>query len=133
MHKYLIRYGVFAILLLMAAGVAVMLECLEIRTKSSVSLFLGADGASCAAYVSPSPHFAIAKGDTLTVEQAPGGTVNLVVEHIRREPAGTAMTLKNANGNRPLHETFGGNTYATGYLFTGKVKLRQLVAEKISR
>lgn len=76
---------------------------------------------------------AIAKGDTLTVEQTPGGTVNLVVEHIRREPAGTAMTLKNANGNRPLHETFGGNTYATGYLFTGKVKLRQLVAEKISR
>lgn len=132
-NKILLRYGVPAILLLMAAGVAVMLESIEIRTKSPVTLVVRGNDA-CTAYIAAPPQdFAFGCGDTLTVEQTPGGTVRFVVNGLRQEPAATVAELGTADRRIPLIQTFGGNTCTTGYIFTGKVKLRQLVVRQISR
>lgn len=133
MNKLLLRYGVPAILLTMAAGVAVMLESIEIRTKSSVTLFVRGRTA-CTAYIAaPQQDFAVRRGDTLTVEQTPGGNVRFIVHAVRREPAATVVELETADDRWPLIQTLGGNTCAAGYIFTGKVKLRQLVIRHIGR
>ena len=131
MKKTILKYGVFAILILMSFGLLVILKSFEIRTKTSAILIAEAND-TCTAYVTYAPHFNPEIGDTIEISQTLGGNLRFVVENISKEPTNLVLTLHPADKRINLYQSFGGNSLSNGYIFTGKIKLRELVLMQLT-
>lgn len=130
MKRFILRYGLFAVLLLVAAGTLFILDRIEVRTKTSVSLFLLPDG-DCMAYVARADAFAPAAGDTLAVDQTLSGPLTAVVRTVRHEPAYVVLRLRPLAGTPSRAPRFAGNSFSSGYVYTGRVRLRTLVFRQL--
>lgn len=131
MKKVLLRYGVFAILLLMSAGILFIMNEFEIRQKASVQLFVTGER-DCVAYVARVPNLGFVSGDTVQIDQTLGGRLAFVVDSVVAEPASLVLRLRAAGEDAPLWQQLGGNSYTQGYVFTGNMKLSKLIVRKIS-
>ena len=130
MKQFLLRYGVFAILLVMAAGLFLILGALSIRQKAPVQIFV-TGAATARAYLTPAPSMpGPAPGDTLRVVQTAGGDMAFTVDSLRAEGSDIALSLR-ATVPGDLSRRLGGNTYTQGYVYTGRTPLLRLVLEKV--
>lgn len=126
MKKTILKYGVFAILILMSFGLLVILNSFEIRTKTSAILIAGAND-TCTAYITYAPHFNPEISDTIEINQTLGGNLCFVVRSVSKEPENLVLTIYPADQRINLYQSFNGNSLSSGYIFTGKIKLRELV------
>ncbi len=132
MSKILFRYGVFAILALMFTGVLFLLNRFDVRTKLTVDVVM--DSAACRAYVARGGTFAPRAGDTLRVGQtAHGDLPPLVVDSVRVEPSSLVLFMRCPDGQDRLRTVMGGDTYASGYIFVGRERLRDKVLQRMGQ
>ena len=128
MKRFLLRYGVFAILFLLFCGTLFIMNRLQLRTKQPVSIVC-LDG-ECRAYVATSswlPHPA----DTLRVVQTPHGELVFTIDSITREPSSTVLHLRHATGMSSLQARLQGDTFFSGFVFVGHERLRDVVMAKM--
>ena len=127
MRRFLIRYGVFSILAVMVAGLALIAARYKVRVKEPVTFFATSGGGKV--YTAYASAFFEA-GDTLTMCQTAYGDLRLVVDSILREPAAFVFCVRPVNAEE-LARRMAGNTYATGFLFTGKERILDLMRKKV--
>ena len=128
MKRYLLRYGVFAILFLLFSGTLYIMNRLQLRTKQPVSIVC-LDG-ECRAYVAASswlPHSA----DTLRVVQTPHGELCFTIDSVTREPSSTVLHLRPAEGMPSLQARLRGDTFFSGFVFVGQERLCDVVMAKM--
>lgn len=131
MRRIILKYGVFAILIIMSAGLLVILNRFEIRTKASVTLFLDSRK-SCIAYMSNNESATISIGDTLAITQTTAdGELRLIVKSITKEPNNMVLELDSTNKEKSIKQELKGNTCSSGFVFTGKIKLMELVLKQL--
>lgn len=130
MKKSILKYGVFAILFCMLGGILYMLDHFQLRSQTSVQVFvLGSE--TCRAYVAPDAGFSPIAGDTIVVNTTLGGEIAFVVDTVCGEPSSMVLGLHTVGGVQDLKHKLGGNGYTPGYISTGKVKLRTLVFRRV--
>ena len=84
MKRYLLRLGIPTVLAVMLAGILLMLNNFEMRTKVSATLVVNrqrADQGLCG------PGRSLQAGDTLTLVQTPAGDITLRIDTVWTEPA----------------------------------------------
>lgn len=127
MRRFLIRYGVFSILAVMVAGLALIAARYKVRVKEPVTFFATSGGGKV--YTAYASAFFEA-GDTLTMCQTAYGDLRFVVDSILREPAAFVFCVRPVNAE-DFARRMAGNTYATGFLFTGKERMLDLIRKKV--
>ncbi|MBO5181392.1 MAG: hypothetical protein J6B92_05840 [Paraprevotella sp.] len=128
MRRFLIRYGVFSILAVMVAGLALIAARYKVRVKEPVTFFATSEGGKV--YTAYASAFSFEAGDTLTVCQTAYGDLRLVVDSILQEPAAFVFCVRPVNAE-DFARRMAGNTYATGFLFTGKERMLDLMRKKV--
>lgn len=124
LKKVFLRYGVFAILILMTLSLCLLLQTLSVRQKEQVQLFV------------TGPHTAVAylpegtlHGDkTFTFSQGAMSEFRFRIDSIHHEPSQQCVYLTSSGS---LLRQFGGNTFVPGYRYQGKKSLWKLVIEKM--
>ena len=106
MQRFIIRYGVFTILLLMLVGIYLIASRYHIRSKQPVTLVVQADGL-CKAYTASGTNSLLTMGDTLVVSQL--------------QPVNPAQFMANTQGN----------TLLNGYVFDGEESMLRLIWQRV--
>lgn len=128
MKKFIVHYGVFTILLIMAVGMVWIARNYSVRSKQAVTLFV--DGGVCRAYVAGSVAVAPRGGDTIKVSQTQFGDFAFTVDSVRREPASMVLFLQPVDSSRFV-VALNGNTYASGFVFNGSETIGRLLEKKL--
>lgn len=129
MKRYLLRLGIPTVLAVMLAGILLMLNNFELRTKVSATLVV-TDSGQIKAYVDPGA--ALQAGDTLTLVQTPAGDITLRVDTVWTEPAARVARVSPLDGHTPrLAARLGGQTLVQAYYYSGQVRLRDLVFRRM--
>lgn len=129
MQRFIIRYGVFTILLLMLVGIYFIASRYHIRSKQSVTIVVQADGL-CKAYIAPSTNSSLAMGDTFVVSQTACGDLPFVLKSKMREPQYEVLALRPVNPTQFIASTRG-NTLLNGYVFDGEESMIHLIWQKV--
>lgn len=130
MHKIILRYGVFVLLLLMVTGILFFLERFEIREKSTVQIFVVSEHlCRCYTELDGTSHFQ--KGDTLEIEQTITGNQKFILDSTSTEPRHRVWMLRSLNPETDMKVLLRGNSYTQGFIFKKKTKLRKLVLRKL--
>ena len=129
MQRFIIRYGVFTILLLMLVGIYLIASRYHIRSKQPVTLVVQGDGL-CKAYTAPGANSLLAMGDTLVVSQIPCGDWPFVLKSKVREPQSEVLMLQPVNPAQFMANTQG-NTLLNGYVFDGEESMLRLIWQKV--
>lgn len=134
MKRYLFRLGIPTLLAIMFTGVLFILNSFEMRTRTGASLMLCDDG-KIKVYVGHTGNNPLHPGDTVTLGQIMSGSLTAVIDSVRQEPAADVLyvRLPDIRNRRQLHERLGGNTFATGYVYGERVKLRTLLFKRIGQ
>lgn len=127
MLRFALRFGIPAALATLFIGLLVMLNRFEIRSKAAVTLVFSPE--EVRGYVAPQT-LEVGLGDTLCVSQTLCGDIMFVVKAVGSEPAAIVMHLTPVEGEEVLHQRLAGNTLTTGYVFTERVNLRELVFKR---
>lgn len=129
MRRFGLRYGVFIVLVLMFTGTLYMLDHLSIRCKVSADL-LDVDG-RYTAYVGKSEGYVPSLGQAFELECGERGRLLFSISDIVEEPVFWHLYLDPVTPVPELTASLAGNTKITGYVFTHRVKLRELVFRKL--
>ena len=129
MQRFIIRYGVFTILLLMLVGIYLIASRYHIRSKQPVTLVVQADGL-CKAYTALGTNSLLTMGDTLVVSQMPCGDWPFVLKSKVREPQSEVLMLQPVNPAQFMVNTQG-NTLLNGYVFDGEESMLRLIWQKV--
>ena len=130
MKKVVLKYGVFAILICMLAGVFWMLDSFKLGSRTSVQVFVLTEH-TCRAYAMPAPGFSPLAGDTLLLKSTAGGDLTMVVDTVWQEPSHLALTLHLPASSPGFGRLLHGDHYTPGYISTGKVRLKELVFKRV--
>lgn len=129
MKQFILHYGVFAILLIMAVGLFLILNTFSIRQKTSVQIFITST-TTARAYIPPTPSMPIPiSGDILHIVQTSGGDITFTVDTIRIEHNNIVLSLRTTSPIN-LTQQLGCNTYTQGYIYTKHIPLLQLIFKK---
>ncbi len=128
MKRFLIRYGVFSILVIMVTGLLLIAACYKVRVKEPATLFATSEDVKIyTAYTSILP-FGVE--DTLEICQTAYGDLPFVVDSIFLESASFVFCVHPINA-KEFALRMGNNTHATGFLFTGKERMLDLLRKKV--
>lgn len=130
MKQAIIRYGVFVILTVMTLGLLLILDRFDIQSKASVNLIV-INQRTCIAYIANNQEFNLSIGDSVLIKQTIGGDLMFEVEKINQEPSNVVLQLCPLDENKDILQIFGQNTFTPGYIFTGKMKLLNLILKQI--
>ena len=131
MKKNILRYLIFVILIIMSLGLLVILDGFEIRSKTSINLFVLNDS-TCKSYMAYSTDYYPQKGDTIEICQTIGGDISFVIKDKRHEPANLVFLLESTDKNINMPDKLSKNSFTSGFIFTDKIKLRELILKKLS-
>lgn len=129
MKRFLIRYGVFSILIIMVTGVTLIAARYKVRVKEPATLF--ATGGNAKIYTAYASTLPLGVDDTLTICQTAYGDLKFVVDSIFLESASFVFCVHPVNAEE-FTLRMGDNTYATGFLFTGKERMLDLIRKKVN-
>jgi len=133
MKRYLFRFGIPTILTVMFAGILFILNSFELRTKTNANLVLSDDG-KIKVYVGHTESRAPRSGDTVVIDRTMAGSLTVVTDSVREEPGASVLYVRLPGGDsRELREKLGENTFATGYVYVDRVKMRTLLFKRIGR
>lgn len=125
---FVIRYGLLLTMLALFGGILLILDRFEIRQRTAVDLIVR-DG-HCTAYIARTEGNSIVPGDTLHLHK--GNTEQpFVVEQIAHEPSYVVADLHPAGESAAAAQFLGPDSKTTVYLFTRRIKLRDLVFKKL--
>ncbi len=128
MKRFVMRYGVFAIISCMLVAIVYVACNFEIREKVRVSLC--ETGSSYSAYVPLPTLYAPQIGTSVTIVQTLHGNLHFVLHDIHRESSHLVLIMKPISSSR-VTSMLNGDTYAEGYVYTGKKRLIDVILEKI--
>lgn len=134
MKHFLLRYGVFTLLIVMLAGIAFTAGRIRLRTRQPVTLFLHGTRAHtlhCTAYTAHGTLPAVRCGDTLTVSQTLAGELRFTVDSVYAEPAWQVLRLRPLEAGTLLRR-MQGNTCTTGYVCNGSETMGRLLLRKVA-
>lgn len=129
MKRFGLRYGVFIVLVLMFTGTLYILDHLSIRCKVSAEL-LYVDGRHTA-YVEKSEDYVPSVGQAFELDCGERGRLLFSIVDIVEEPVYWRLRIGPVTPEQELAAALAGNTKMTGYVFTHRVKLRELVFRKL--
>lgn len=121
----ILRYGVFALLGLMSAGILFFVCSFELRVKTPIHLFYDNHGDYWHGYLANQKKVPFQVHDTLSVVQTSIGDISCIVENITFEPRMLHVAL------RPIKKEIFSNTYSEGFVYVGKEKLKDKILSKI--
>ncbi len=121
----ILRYGVFALLGLMSAGILFFVCSFELRVKTPIHLFYDNHGDYWHGYLANQKKVPFQVHDTLSVVQTSIGDISCIVENITFEPGMLHVAL------RPIKKEIFSNTYSEGFVYVGKEKLKDKILSKI--
>lgn len=125
---FVIRYGLLLTMLALFGGILLILDRFEIRQRTAVDL-IRCNG-RYTAYIPRPDGRDIARGDTLRLHKG-GDEQAFVVDSAAREPSYVVTGLHAAGDAAEAAEFFGPDSKTTVYLFTRRIKLRDLVFKKL--
>lgn len=117
--------------IIMTLGLLVILDGFEIRSKTSINLFVLNDS-TCKSYMAYSTDYYPQKGDTIEICQTIGGDISFVIKDKRHEPANLVFLLESTDKNINMPDKLSKNSFTSGFIFTDKIKLRELILKKLS-
>lgn len=129
MNKTILKYGVFVILFVMSLGLLIIINHFEVYSKAPVNLIVPEEGI-CMAYITYNNDIDLNIGDTIEITQTLGGNICFIVQSVNKEPSNLRVNLYPVDEKMKIQEKLGGNTFSSGYIFTGKSKLRQLITRQ---
>lgn len=131
MKRYLLRFGIPTILVVMFAGILYILNSFELRTKTTATLVLSDEG-KVKVYVGRTEGGGLQAGDTIRLDQTLAGSLAFRVDSVREEPAASVLYAHlSGDGARALQARLGGNTLSAGYVYTRSVRLRSLFFKRM--
>ncbi len=123
--RFPIRYGMSIIIVGMFAGLAVMLNSIQIRNKQAIDI-VRTDGKTIA-FTTQSPHLAIAVGDTLTVDSDNQQQLLYIVRQMAVQPPHYVLTLHPVDDSTlPSHTS----SKFTGFIYVGSTPLSAFIFKK---
>lgn len=126
-RRLVLRYGVFALLALMSAGILYFVCSFEIRVKAPIHLFYDGNGHCWKGYLSAQGKVSFQPHDTLRVVQTPAGDFTCIVESVAVDPGMLRLTL------RPVRKYTLPDTYCEGFVFVGKERIMdKILSRKLS-
>jgi hypothetical protein len=127
MKRFLIRYGVFTLLIIMVAGIVGIAAHYEIRSKQPLTLVVVGD--SCRGYVDRGA-FAPHCGDTIEVCQTPYGTLPFTLDTLLLEPDHAVLLLEPLSA-ADFRQRTAHNTCMSGFVFVGHENMLRMIRRKI--
>lgn len=104
-RNLILRYGVFALLGLMSAGILFFVCSFELRVKTPIHLFYDNHGDYWHGYLANQKKVPFQVHDTLSVVQTSIGDISCIVENITFEPMGH-RTKRILRVGRKRHQTY---------------------------
>ncbi len=129
MNRFVLRYGVFFILALMAGGICWILSGFSLRTKIPVSLYVENE-IHCKLYVPREMDARWTTGDSVNVIQTLGGNLSFVVVDTLREPAHDVLIVRAVDASGSVSCALGGNTISDGFIYSGQRKFASLLFKR---
>lgn len=129
--KFLLHYGISIVLVLMMVGIAYLLQVIEIRNKVPVDVIYCVRTDSYIAYVHKTSSLKLVVGNLITVDTTGKERLCFKIRDVREESTLMALKLSSVTDMVCIHKEFSGNTKLSGYIFTNKVKLWNLVFSKL--
>lgn len=130
MKNYLFRFGIPTILIVMFVGILYIVNSIEVRTKSNVTLILTDDVIKV--YISDMENNSFQAGDSICIEQTISGNITILVDSVCKEPLSYIIFSHPYERTVSTSKLFDGNTLSTGYVFRDNVKLRSLLFKRIA-
>lgn len=133
MKRYLLRFGIPTILVVMFAGILYILNSFELRTKTTATLVLSDEG-KVKVYVARTEGGGLQTGDTIRLDQTLAGNLAFRLDSVREESEASVLYVHlSGDSVRALQNRMGGNTLSAGYVYTRSVRLRSLFFKRIGR
>lgn len=127
-HAFLLHYGMSTVLLLMLVAILVMLNRVNINQKVTADILEEGKGIY-KAYVVKNNYLTLEK-NTLNIDAISGETLAFSIQTVKEEPDYYVIKIV-PKEEHVVKRAFQGNTKLTGFLYTHKVKLWNLVFSKI--
>lgn len=115
------RYGVFAMLVLMCSGILFLVFTFEISIKIPIQLFYDNHEHYWHGYIVNKEHVELHANDTILAVQTAMGDVPYIIKHIELESEVLHTILI------PIKKETFSNTYSEGFIYMGKVKLKDKI------
>lgn len=120
----ILRYGAFALLGLMSAGILFFVCSFELRVKTPIHLFYDSHGDYWHGYLANQKNIPFQAHDTLLVVQTSIGDISYIIENVTLEPGMLHVSL------RPVKKEIFSNTYSEGFIYVGKEKIKDKILSK---
>lgn len=127
-YNFFLHYGISTVLVIMFFAIVYMLQVIEISNKVNVDIYINTDKE----YYAYLPKNSIQLNVNSLLHISVQNDVELVFEvvNIKTETSYIVCQLKPVTNKEVLHQTFSGNSKLTGYAFSNKVKLVNLIFNK---
>ncbi len=127
-YAFFLHYGISTVLLLMLVAIIVMLNTVNINQKVTADI-LEEEG-KYRAYVVKNVYLALDTGNSLSIDAMDGEKMKFTILSVTEEPDYYVIHMV-PEARHIVKKAFNGNTKLSGYVYTHKIKLWQLVFSKI--
>lgn len=129
LYNFFLHYGISAVLVVMMVGLAYMLQTIGIKNKASVDVFYE-NNSTYVAYVSKNNQFFPRVGHCLEIDSSDKKQLFFKITAIREENLFFVLQLLPKSNEIAVKDAFSNNTKFSGYIFTNRIKLWDLVFSK---
>ncbi len=124
-ENYVMRHGISIALIGLFAVIFLLLQNIEIRRREPVEVIKVSEDTYYAYFNTLPVHM-----DTIMLYSQQGAALSYAIKDINKEKVGYRVCLQPSK-NLLAQDWFKNSTRITGYLYTGKIKLWQLVFLKV--
>ncbi len=125
-YSFFLHYGISAVLVFMFCMVAIMLDKIEISNKTHVDVFAGKFPA-CKAYIGKTDRLLLKESCCINIDVTHGGTLSFTIQDLTEEADFFVVRLVCMDNADTLIKAFSGNSKLSGYVYTNKIKLWELI------
>lgn len=123
------RFLIYLSLILQICGFFFITDRITMQSKIPISIII--QERNCQAYVNNKDKlFHAGKNDTIIIQTHLGNAL-FYVDSLKQEPSHMVLHIHYIEGHSTLIGLCKGDTYISGFIFTGKKKLRDLIVEKV--
>lgn len=131
-YSFFLHYGISAVLIFMFCMVVIMLNKIEISNKANADVFIESIPV-CKAYVSKNNKLDLHRGNSINIDIADGKTLSFTIQDITEEQDFYVIRIIFGDNIDDLIKAFSGNSKLSGYVYTNKIKLWNLIFSRIYR
>lgn len=125
-YSFFLHYGISAVLVFMFCMAAIMLNRIEISNRTNADVFIDCIPV-CKAYISKNHRLELHRGNSIHIDIAGGKTLSFTIQDITVEHDFFVIRIISENNSDDLIKTFSGNSRLSGYVYTHRIKLRDLI------